>query len=55
MAQREIQTQLNEVEAAIANLKTMHGTLSEAQLEASLAPLRQKREELKAQLTLATI
>ena len=54
MTQQEIQTQLKEVEAAIANLNTMVGTLSEAQLEASLAPLKQKREELKAELAQLT-
>lgn len=50
MTQQEIQTQLKQVEAAIANLKAMQGTLSAEQLQTALAPLEQKRNALKAQL-----
>ena len=53
MTQQEIQTQLKQVEEAITNLKAMQGTLSAEQLQTSLAPLEQKRKELKAQLAQA--
>lgn len=50
MDKPEIQQQLTEIEKQIANLEGMGGVLSAEQLQAALAPLRQKKAELESQL-----
>lgn len=54
MDKPEIQQQLTEIEKQIANLEGMGSVLSAEQLQAALAPLRQKKAELESQLTGAT-
>ena len=50
METQHIQQQLTEIEKQIANLGGMGGVLSAEQLQAALAPLRQKKAELESQL-----
>lgn len=50
MNQAQIQIELDKVNQAIAAQEALRGTLSEVQVEAALAPLRQKQAELTAQL-----
>ena len=50
METQHIQQQLTEIEKQIANLAGMGGVLSAEQLQAALAPLRQKKAELESQL-----
>jgi len=50
MDKPEIQQQLAEIEKQIANLEGMGGVLSAEQIQAALAPLRQKKAELESQL-----
>ncbi|MCA9873663.1 MAG: hypothetical protein KC441_08410 [Anaerolineales bacterium] len=54
MGKPEIQEQLTEIEKQIANLEGMGGVLSAEQIQAALAPLRQKKAELESSLTGAT-
>lgn len=54
MDKSEIQQQLTEIKKQIANLEGMGGVLSADQLQAALAPLRQKKAELESQLAGAT-
>ncbi len=54
MNQQELQAQLTQVEKSITDAEAMRGILSEAQLQATLAPLQQKKAELEAQLSGAT-
>lgn len=51
MSNQEIQQELAKIEKAIAAQEDLRGTLAEAQIEAALAPLRQKKAELMAGLS----
>lgn len=55
MNEQKLQSELEKVENAIAAQETLRGTLPDAQIEATLAPLRQKREALAAQLAQAGV
>ncbi|HID54716.1 MAG TPA: hypothetical protein EYP41_22105 [Anaerolineae bacterium] len=55
MNQSQIQTELDKVNQAIAAQEALRGTLPDVQVEAALAPLRQKRAELTAQLASAAV
>jgi hypothetical protein len=50
MGQTTIQEELAKLDQAIAAQENLRGTLTDAQVETTLAPLRQKRAELAAQL-----
>jgi len=54
MGKQEIQEQLTEIEKQITNLEAMDSLLSAEQMQAALAPLRQKKAELESQLDGAT-
>lgn len=53
MSNHSIQEEIANIEAAIAAQEALRGTLPDAQIEATLAQLRQKKAELTAQLAAA--
>lgn len=54
MTEQTIQTELAQIEAAIQNLENLRGVMTKEQLNAALAPLLQKKAELRGQLSDAT-